>query len=325
MRRREFVTLLGGAVTWPLAARAQQPAMPAIGFLHSGSAQQNAERLDAYRRGLKEAGFVEGQNVAIEFRWAAGQNDKLPALAADLIQRHVAVIATPGSTPAAVAAKAATSIIPIVFAVGADPIELGLVASLNHPGGNATGITSMNADIAAKRFELIRELVPQAASYFGLVNPASPLAQPMTKALEAGAATVGIALEILRAHSDAEIDAVMGRLQSTANVMVSGTDALFFVRRAHIAALALRQALPTIFDDREYATAGALASYGADFLNVMELAGDYTGRVLKGQKPADLPAVQAAKFEFVINRKTATTLGIRIPPTLLALADEVIE
>ena len=325
MRRREFVTLLGGAVTWPLAAHTQQPAMPVIGFLHSGSAQQNAERLDAYRRGLKEAGFIEGQNVAIEFRWAAGQNDKLPALAADLIQRHVTVIATPGSTPAAVAAKAATSTIPIVFAVGADPVELGLVTSLNRPGGNATGITSMNADIAAKRFELIRELVPQAASYFGLVNPASPLAQPMTKALEAGAATVGIALEILRARSDAEIDAEMGRLQSTADVMVSGTDALFFVRRAHIAALALRQALPTIFDDREYATAGALASYGADFLNVMELAGDYTGRVLKGQKPADLPAVQAAKFEFLINRKTATTLGIRIPPTLLALADEVIE
>jgi ABC-type uncharacterized transport system substrate-binding protein len=246
--RREFITLLGGAgAAWPLATRAQQPAMPVIGFLHSGSAQQNAERLDAYRRGLGEGGFIEGQNVAIEFRWAAGQNDKLPALAADLIQRHVTVIATPGSTPAAVAAKAATSTIPIVFAVGADPVELGLVTSLNHPGGNATGITSMNADIAAKRFELIRELVPQAASYFGLVNPASPLAQPMAKALEAGAATVGIALKILRARSNAEIDAVMGRLQSTANVMVSGTDALFFVRRAHIAALALRQALPTIF------------------------------------------------------------------------------
>jgi putative ABC transport system substrate-binding protein len=209
--------------------------------------------------------------------------------------------------------------------VGADPVELGLVASLNRPGGNATGITSMNADIAAKRFEPIRELVPHAAHYYGLVNPASPLAQPMAKALEAGAATLGIRLEILRASSDPEIDAVMGTLQSTANVMVSGTDALFFVRRSRIATLAMRQSLPTIFDDRENATAGALASYGADFLNVMELAGEYTGRVLKGQKPADLPAVQAAKFEFVINRKTATALGIGIPPMLLALADEVIE
>ena len=326
MRRREFITLIGGAATWPLAARAQQPPMPVIGFLHSGSPEQNVERLAAYRKGLNEAGFIENRNVAIEFRWAAGHNDRLPALAANLVRQQVAVIATPGSTPAALAAKAATSNIPIVFAIGADPVELGLVASLNRPGGNVTGITSMNADIAAKRFELIRELVPQAARYFGMVNPASPLAQPMSKALEAGAATLGIHVDIIRASTDPEIDAAIDGLpQSSINVMVSGTDSLFYIRRAHIAALALHHRLPTIFDDRAYAAAGALASYGADFLNLMELAGDYTGRVLKGQKPADLPAIQAAKFEFVINGSTAKTLGMAIPPTLLALADEVVE
>ena len=322
MKRREFVTLLGSAVaTWPLGARAQQTATPIIGFLHSGSAQQNAKRLTAYRKGLKEAGFIEGQNVAIEFRWAAGQNDKLPALAADLIQRQVAVIATPRQHACRGCSQSRDLDHPDRLCRGRRPRRAWSRDQPQSPGWQRHRNHLNECRHCRKAFRA--DTRTSAASHFLFRIGQSCFA--FGAADDQGAATLGIALEILRARSDAEIDAVMGRLQSTADVMVSGTDALFFVRRAHIAALALRQALPTIFDDREYATAGALASYGADFLNVMELAGDYTGRVLKGQKPADLPAVQAAKFEFVINRKTTTALGIRIPPTLLALADEVIE
>jgi putative ABC transport system substrate-binding protein len=325
--RREFIAALGGAtVAWPLIAHAQQSTLPVIGFLHAGSAEQNVQRLAAYRKGLSEAGFVEGQNVAIEFRWADGRDNLLPDMAADLIRRQVAVIATPGSTDAALAAKSATTAIPIVFAVGGDPVVLGLVPSLNRPGGNVTGVTSLNSEIAAKRLGLIRQLVPQAAHYFALVNPTSALADPFTKDLQAGAASTGIQVEILHASTAAEIDAVFAKLpQQPGTVLVVSTDAFFFIRRAQISALAARYALPAMFDNREYAVAGGLISYGADIFEFMREAGVYTGRILKGEKPADLPVMQSTKYEFVINLKTAKALGLQIPPTLLAIADEVIE
>jgi putative ABC transport system substrate-binding protein len=326
IERRKFLATLGGAAAWPVAVRAQQPAVPVIGFLHSGSPEQNAKRLAAFRKGLNEAGFVEGQNVAIEYRWAAGESDKLPALATDLIRRRVDVIATAGSTPASVVAKAATTTIPIVFAVGADAVALGLVASLNRPGGNVTGITSLNADVAAKRLGVLRELVPQATRYFTLVNPTSQLAEPFIKDLQAGAASLAIHIDVLHASTDGEIEAAFAGLpQPAGTVLIFPPDAFFYIRRERIAALAARHTVPTIFDGRDYVDAGGLASYGADFLNVMELAGNYTARILKGEKPADLPVVQAAKFELVINLKTAKALGVTVPPTLLAIADEVIE
>jgi len=327
MRRREFITLLGGAsLVWPLAVRAQQPSMPVIGFLHAGSAEQYVQRLTAYRNGLSEAGFVEGRNVAIEFRWADGHDDRLPDMAADLIRRQVAVIATPGSTDAALAAKAATKTIPIVFAVGGDPVVLGLVASLNRPDGNITGVTSLNSEVAAKRFGLLRQLVPQAAHYFALVNPTSALADPFIKDLQVGAASLGIQVEILRASTAAEIEAAFAKLpQQPGMVLLVGTDAFFFIRRAQISALAARYALPAMFDNREYAEAGGLISYGADIFDFMREAGGYTGRILKGEKPADLPVMQSTKYEFVINLKTAKALGLNVPPTVLAIADEVIE
>jgi putative tryptophan/tyrosine transport system substrate-binding protein len=326
VKRRDFIRIFGSAAAaWPLAARAQQTAMPVIGLLHSGAPEQNGKRLAAYHKGLREAGFVEGKNVAIAYRWAAGHNDKLPALAADLIGRRVAAIATPGSTPAALAAKAATTTIPIIFGVGADPIELGLVDSLNRPGGNVTGATSLNSEVAAKRLGVLRELVPQAARYFTIVNPTSPLAQPFSKDLEAGAASLGIRLDILRASTDGELEAAFASLPQPGSVLLFGPDAFFYIRRGEIAALAARYALPAIFDGRDYVEAGGLICYGADFLDVMQFAGGYTGRILKGEKPADLPVVQSAKFELVINLKTAKTLGLAIPDRLLALADEVIE
>jgi putative ABC transport system substrate-binding protein len=327
MRRREFISLLGGAAAaWPLVARAQQPAMPVIGFLHSGEPEPNVKRLAAFRKGLSEAGFIEGQNVAIEFRWAGGQNERLPDLAADLVRRQVAVIATAGSTPAALAAKAATTTIPVVFAAGADPIALGLVPSLNRPGGNVTGITSINAELAAKRLGLLHELVPQAARYFALVNPTSALTELIVKDLQAGARTLGLPVEILHASTDREIDEAFASLpQGSGNVLVFGPDAFFYIRRVQIAALAARHAVPAMADGRDYVEAGALVGYGADFLNLMQLAGGYTGRILKGEKPADLPVMQSTKYEFVINMKTAKALGVKISDNLLSLADEVIE
>ena len=327
MRRRDLVTLLGSAAWWwPLVAAAQRATMPVIGFLHSGSADQNAERLAAFRKGLGDRGFVEGQNVRIEYRWAQGRNDELPALAADLVHQQVSLIATPGSTPASVAAKAATASIPIVFAVGTDPVALGLIASLSRPGGNATGVTSLNAELAAKRLGLFRDLVPSAARYFTLINPTSELAQPFTRDLESAAASLGLAIEVLRASTDPEIEAAFASLpQQPGSVMVFGPDAFFYTRRAHIAELALRRALPTIFDVGDYVRAGGLVSYGADFLNVMELAGRYAGRILQGEKPADLPVQQPTKFELVINAKTATALGLDVPTKLLLIADEVVE
>ena len=327
MRRREFITLIGGAAAaWPLAARAQQATMPVIGFLHAGSPENYGVRLAAYRQGLKDAGFVEGQNVAVEYRWANDHQDRLPALAADLIQRHVAVIATPGSTPAALAAKAATNTLPIVFTTGTDPVALGLVASLSQPGGNATGITALNADLAAKKLGVMRALLPKADHFFALVNPKSPLTEPFLKDLRAGAASLGLTFEILPVSDPSEIKTVFATLPQRPNgVLLVGTDVLLFNNRTQIAALAAQYKLPTIYDGREYAEAGGLISYGADFLDVMRQAGVYTGRVLKGEKPADLPVVQEVKFELVINLKTAKVLGLDVPPILLATADDVIE
>lgn len=310
----------------PRVLAAQQSAMPVIGFLHSGSAEQNVERLAAFRKGLSDRGFIEGKNVRIEYRWAEGRNDELPALAADLVRQHVALIATPGSTPASVAAKAATSSIPIVFAVGTDPVALGLITSLSRPGGNATGVTSLNAELAAKRLGLFRDLVPNAARYFTLINPTSELARPFTRDLESAAATLGITIEVLRASTDSEIEAAFASLpQQPGTVMVFGPDAFFYTRRAQIAELALRHVVPTIFDVGDYVKAGGLVGYGADFLNVMELAGRYAGRILQGEKPADLPVQQPTKFELVINVKTAKALGIEVPTKLLLIADEVVE
>ena len=327
MERRALLILLGSAA-WlrPRLVAAQQPTMPVIGFLHSGSADQNVERLAAFRKGLSDRGFIEGKNVRIEYRWAEGRNDELPAMAADLVRQQVSLIATPGSTPASVAAKAATSSIPIVFAVGTDPVALGLIASLSRPGGNATGVTSLNAELAAKRFGVFRDLVPSAAHYFTLINPTSELAGPFTKDLEGAAASLGIAVEVLRASTDSEIEAAFANLpRQPGTVMVFGPDAFFYTRRAHIAELALRHAVPTIFDVGDYVRAGGLVSYGADFLNVMELAGRYAGRILQGERPADLPVQQPTKFELVINVKTAQALGIEMPTKLLLIADEVIE
>lgn len=326
MRRREFFGAMVGAVGLPRMMRAQPAAMPVIGFLHAGSPEENVKRLAAFRKGLADAGFVEGQNVAVEYRWASGKNDELLAMAADLIRRKVAVIATPGSTAASVVARAATSTIPIVFSSGTDPVALGLVASLSRPGGNATGITSLNAELAAKRLGLLQDLVPAASHYFTLVKPTSELAAPFLKDLQGASASTGIHVEVLTANTADEIDrAFAGLPQQPGNVMVFGPEGFFYIHRARIAELALRQALPTFFDVRDYVDAGGLASYGSDYSNVMELTGNYVARVLKGERPADLPVQQATKFELVLNLKTAKALGLEVPSKLLATADDVVE
>ena len=326
MRRREFIVGIGAVATLPFTVRAQSPAMPVIGFLHAGSPDENAKRLDAFRKGLAAAGYVEGKNVAIEYRWASGRTQELAAMAADLIGKSVALIVTPGSTAAAVAAKAATSTVPIVFSSGTDPVALGLVGSLNRPGGNATGITSLNAELAAKRLGLFRELVPGLTRYFTLVRPSSELAAPFVADLQKAAATIGIDVEVLKADTAEEIDAGVASIPQQAGCgMIFGPEGFFYIHRKRIADLALARSLPTIFDVRDYADAGGLASYGSDYFNVMELTGNYVARVLRGEKPADLPVQQATKFELVINRKTATTLGIDISRTLLATADDVID
>jgi ABC-type uncharacterized transport system substrate-binding protein len=328
VQRRSFLTLLvGAAAAWPLAAHAQQPAMPVIGYLDSGSPEPIANRVAAFRKGLSEAGYVEGRNVAIEYRWAHNANDRLPELAADLVRRRVDVIATPGSTPAAVAAKAATTTIPIVFFTGADPVQIGLVASLNRPGGNVTGVTNMNVELGAKRLGLLHELIPGAARFAVLVNPNNSLvAGSMITELQAAARTLGRQIEVQTASTNREIDTAFASLvQKRAAALLVTPDTLFFNRRVQLATLAARHAVPAIYSVREDAEAGGLMSYGASVTDMFRQVGIYTGHILKGAKPADLPVVQSTKFEFVINLGTARALGIDVPPSLLAIADEAIE
>ena len=326
MKRRAFITLLGGAAAWPLAARAQQPTMPVIGFLHSGSPEPMAGRLSAFRKGLAEAGYVEGQNVAIEYRWALGQDDRLPDLATDLIRRGVAVIATPGSTPATLAAKAATSAIPIIFAVGSDPVEFGLVASLSRPGGNLTGMSMLAAEMAAKRLGLLGELLPNATVFAVLVNPVSPTAESEMKSLSAAADLLGRKVLFLNASSERDIDAAFSAAsQRKVGAVLVLPDAFFISQRAQIVAQAAHRAIPTMYHRREFVVAGGLISYGDSLPAAFRQVGTYTGTILKGAKPTDLPVLQPTKFELIINLKAAKALSMNVPAQVLALADEVIE
>jgi putative tryptophan/tyrosine transport system substrate-binding protein len=327
IERRKFLATLGSAAAaWPLAARAQQPAMPVVGFLHSGSPEPIVSRVAEFRKGLGEAGYFEGQNVAIEFRWAAGRDDRLPDLAADLIRRRVAVIATLGSTPASLAAKAATTTIPIVFLVASDPVALGLVTSLNRPGGNATGVNVQLVELVTKRIGMLRELAPGANRFVALVNPNTAFTDAVVKDLQVSAPALGLPIEILRAGTGREIDAAFANLvQKPGGALLVGPDAFFTSRRAQIVTLAARHAVPAIYFTRDFTESGGLMSYGPNLANAYQQTGIYVGRVLKGEKPAVLPVVQPTKFELVVNLNTARALGIAIPNTLLAIADEVIE
>ena len=325
LKRREFITLLGGAAAWPLAARAQQPAMPVIGFLCSGSAAAFAPLVAAFRDGLREAGYVEGQNVAIEFAWAAGRYDKLSSLAADLVSRQVAVIAAAGGAVAGLAAKAATSTIPIVVATGDDPVKYGLVTSLSRPTGNITGVTLFIDVLAAKRVEILTEVAPTAALAI-LVNPRNPNAETEERDARAAARQSGRELRVLTASNEGEIDAAFATLaQQAGAVLTIGTDTFFYSRPDQLVGLAARHAIPTIYFHRSFGLAGGLITYGATFTDELRTAGRYTGRILSGEKPNNLPILQPSKFEVVINLKTAKALGLTIPATLLARADEVIE
>jgi putative tryptophan/tyrosine transport system substrate-binding protein len=328
VRRREVITLIGGAaVAWPLAARAQQPAMPVIGFLDTRSPDAIGGRLNAFRRGLKETGYVEGENVAIVYRWAEGRYDRLPELAAELARRPVAVIATGGGGNPTLAAKAATATIPIVFAVPDDPVRLGLVASLSRPGGNLTGVNFVNVELSAKRLELLREIAPAAARLAMLVNPTNVTStEASVRDLEAAAAAMGVQIKIFHASSSREIDAAFAAfVRERANALFVAGDSFFNSRRVQLANLAVRYGLPSAFSAREIVEAGGLMSYGSDILDTYRQIGVYTGRILKGAKPAELPVVQSTKFELVINHQTARMLGLEVPPMLLARADEVIE
>jgi putative ABC transport system substrate-binding protein len=324
VRRREFITLLGGAAAWPMASGAQQPAMPVIGFLRDTSLAEAADRVTAFRQGLKEGGFVEGQNVAIEYRFAENNRDRLPALAAELIRRPVVVIV--GNTPSALAAKAVTTTVPIVVTTGSDPVKDGLVASFNRPGGNVTGVSFLATMIGSKRLDLLRQLVPAATTIAYLVNPNSPNTEADRREVQAAAQAIGQQLLVLDVSSERDIETAFATLvQRGAGALQAGVGAFLNSHRERIVALAARHAIPAIYNLREFVAAGGLMSYGTSIMDGYRQAGIYAARILKGEKPADLPVMQPTKFEFVISLKTAKALGLEVPDRLLALADEVME
>jgi putative tryptophan/tyrosine transport system substrate-binding protein len=327
LRRREFITLLGGsAAAWPLEAYAQQPTMPVIGFLYPGVPELSTGIVAAFRNGLHETGFIEGRNVAIEFRFAHNDNSRLSELAADLVRRRVAVIVTPGSTPSALAAKAATTSIPIVFSVGTDPVEVGLVANFNRPGGNVTGISSLNSELAAKRLSLLHDLLPNAVRFATLVNPGNPNADLLARDAQAAGLAIGRQIEILAASTARDIDAAFASLvKKGADALLVSPDPLLDNRRVQLVTLATYHRLPTIYSFRENVEIGGLMSYGSSAADRDRPVGVYAGRILKGEKPAELPVMRATKFELLINMQTARVLGLDVPETLLARADQVIE
>ena len=328
MKRRDFITLLGGAVTaWPLAARAQQPAMPVVGYLGGETFETSRDRVAAFQRGMDDAGYVEGKNFSTEYRWAEYQYDRLPALAAELVRRQPAAIVVAGSAPGALALKAATRTIPVVFAIGPNPVELGLVASLNRPGGNLTGVTVTNVEVIGKRLELLHQLVPAATSFAFLVNPSNAAAtEPETKQLQAAASALGLTMVIVNASSPSDIDVAFATVaQKRAGPLLVSGESFFRSQRDRLIALAARDGVPVIFQDREFTVAGGLLSCGTSIPDAYRQVGVYTGRILKGEKPADLPVQQATKIELVINLKTSKVLGLIVPTPLLVRADEVIE
>jgi len=328
VRRRELITLLGGAAAaWPLAARAQQATMPVVGFVNARAAEGYAHFGTAFRKGLEEAGYVEGQNVMVEYHWLDGRYDRLPSLMADLVRRRVAVIATPGTTVAALAAKAVTSTIPIVFGVGEDPVKLGLVTSMARPGGNATGINFFSVETTTKRLGLLHDLMPKAARIAVLVNPANaPIADATLRDIPEAARAIGVQIQVLKASTSREIEAAFATLgREPADALFVAADGFFVSRRVQFALLAVRYAIPVIYNSREYAEAGGLMSYGTDIADRLRQAGVMSGQILKGAKPADLPVIQSTKFEFVINLQAARALGLEVPNSIQLLADEVIE
>ena len=327
MKRREFVTLLGGAVAaWPLAARAQQPAMPVVGFIHILSPETVPRFVPAFRQGLKEVGYVESQNVAVEYRWARGQYDRLPGMVADLVRRQVAVIAATGGDPSPQIAKAATQTIPIVFTANSDPVAQGLVTSLNRPGGNVTGVTIFGPAAVTKRLQLLRDLMPQVVAIAYLMNPSNPNAEFELQAAQTAARSLGLEMLVLRAGTERELDTALATTaQQRAGALLVASDTFFVGRREQVVTLAARHQLPAIYYLREFAEAGGLMTYGNSLPDVYRHVGVYVGRILKGEKPADLPVVQSTKFELIVNLKTAKALGLDIPPNFLTLADEVIE
>jgi putative ABC transport system substrate-binding protein len=327
MKRREFITLLGGAASWPLAARAQQPAVPVIGFINARSAEDSPQLGAAFRKGLEATGYVQGQNVTVEYHWLDGRYDRIPSLIADLVSRRVAVIATPGTADAALAAKAATTTIPIVFGVGDDPVKLGLVASLARPGGNATGINLLSGEVVAKRLGLLHDLVPKAVRIAVLVNPAnSSTAEATLRDIPEAARALGLQIQVLHALSSRDIEAAFATLvRERADALFVAPDGFFTSRRVQFATLTARHAIPAVYSNRSYPEVGGLMSYGSDILNYYSQAGVMTGQILKGAKPADLPVIQSTKFEFVINLQTARALGLEVPNSIQLLADELIE